>query len=259
MAEPGGSGNAPRAAGSLEAAHEPQAIRERLDRPRESSYLADAVLGGIDGCVTTLAIVAGTVGAGLSPGIAMILGAANVLADGFSMAASNFESARTRAQQLDRARAQELEHVERVPEGEAEEIRQIFEAKGFSGEDLERIVGVITADRERWIETMLVEEHGLTLFVPRPWRASLVTFAAFVGVGLVPLAPLLAAGLSPGSRFATSFALSLVAFFGIGAVKGHLLGVSRLGNGLTTAVVGAAAASLAWATAAFLRDLAPGV
>jgi len=251
--------NEPRPEESLEAAHEPRAIRERLDRPREPSYLADAVLGGIDGCVTTLAIVAGTVGAGLSPGIAMTLGAANLLADGFSMAASNFESARTRAQELERARAQEHDHVERVPEGEAEEIRQIFAAKGFSGEDLERIVEVITADRERWVETMLVEEHGLSLVVPRPWRAGLMTFAAFVGVGLVPLLPLLAAGLSPDGRFATSFILSLVAFFGIGAAKGHLLGASRLGNGLTTAAVGAAAAGLAWATGALLRDLAGGV
>lgn len=53
-------------------------------------YLAEFVYGSIDGTVTTFAIVSGTVGAALAPGIVLILGFANVLADGFSMAASNY-------------------------------------------------------------------------------------------------------------------------------------------------------------------------
>ncbi len=240
----------------LRATHTPEAIRRRLAQPPRPSYLADAVLGGIDGCVTTLAIVAGSVGAGLAPGVAIVLGAANLLADGFSMAISNFESARTRLAFLEQARAEELEHVRELPDGEREEIRQIFARKGFEGQDLERAVAVITADRERWIETMLVEEHGLSLHPPRPWRSGLSTFAAFVAVGSLPLLPLVSGALAGEARFLASFAVSVLAFFGIGALKGAVAGGGPLRQGLATALSGSSAAMLAYAVGAVLRDVA---
>lgn len=243
---------------ALRAQHAPMAIRRRLDAGVEPSYLADAVLGGIDGCVTTLAIVSGVVGAGLAPGVAIVLGAANLLADGFSMAISNFESARTREDYLRRMRQQELEHIIAVPDGEAEEIRQIYARKGFAGDDLERIVTVITSDRKRWLDTMLVEEHGLSLIVPRPWRSALATFTAFLVVGIVPLLPLLVGSLAASQQFVSSAVLSLVAFFGIGVLKGQVLGSRRCIHGLTTAVAGAAAAGLAYAVGVLLHGLVPG-
>src|SRR5688572_12202381 len=60
--------------------HHPHAIKARLDQPRRASYLGDAVLGGIDGCVTTFAVVAGAMGAGFSAMVVIILGFANLLA-----------------------------------------------------------------------------------------------------------------------------------------------------------------------------------
>lgn len=55
-------------------------------------YLPEFVYGASDGTVTTFAIIAGTVGASLSPSIILILGFANLFADGFSMAVSNYLS-----------------------------------------------------------------------------------------------------------------------------------------------------------------------
>lgn len=60
----------------------------------KEKYLPEFIYGGIDGIVTTFAIVAGVVGAGLNPAIILILGFSNVLADGFSMASSNFLASR---------------------------------------------------------------------------------------------------------------------------------------------------------------------
>ncbi|MDZ7643069.1 MAG: VIT1/CCC1 transporter family protein [Woeseiaceae bacterium] len=197
---------------SLHAAHAPHAVERRLAAPPSNSYLADAVLGAIDGCVTTMAIVAAVVGANLATGVALVLGIANLLADGFSMAVSNYQSARTRRHQVDEARRMEHHHIERVPEGEAEEIRQIYAGKGFSGELLERIVETITADRDRWVDTMLVEEHGMQLHGPEPWKSAGSTFAAFVVVGLVPLLPLAIDTLSGNRMFAASVGLSMAAF-----------------------------------------------
>ncbi len=238
----------------LHAAHEPDSIRRRLDSPIKQSYLADAVLGAIDGCVTTLAIVAGAVGARLPPAVAIILGLANLLADGFSMAVSNFQSGRTREHLLAKIRGIEEQHIRDVPAGEKEEIRQIFERKGFVGETLDRIVETVVSNPKTWVDTMLVEEYGLMLTGPRPWLSALTTMAAFVVVGIVPLLPFLISILAPEQVFAASVLLSMLAFFGVGLLKGQLLGDQRLRFGIETLLAGSLAALLAYAVGAALRS-----
>ncbi len=151
--------------------HRPEAIRKRLTTTASSQVISDAVLGGIDGCITTFAIVAGTLGAGLPAPIALVLGFANLLADGFSMAVSNYESVKAQREFAEDVRRTEGEHIDRIPEGEREEIRQIFRNKGFEGQVLEKIVDTISQDRQLWIDTMLTEEHGLQKTMADP-RAS---------------------------------------------------------------------------------------
>src|SRR5262245_3025507 len=116
---------------SLAEQHTPKAIRERLARGPAHSYLGDFVLGAIDGCVTTFAVVAGVAGAGLSPTVVIIMGLANVLADGFSMAVGNFLGTKSDRQVVERIRRMEEMHIDKVPDAEREEIRQIFAGKGF--------------------------------------------------------------------------------------------------------------------------------
>ena len=117
----------------------------------------------------------------------VVLGFANLLADGFSMAVSNYQGTKSQRQQVEEARRGEERQIEEIPEGEREEVRQIFAAKGFSGDTLEKVVDVITNDRGLWVDTMLAEELGLEVQGPDPRRAALATFVAFILVGLVPL------------------------------------------------------------------------
>src|SRR5262249_33485691 len=119
----------------------------------------------------------------------LILGAANLFADGFSMAAANFTGTKAEIEEYEQVRRMEERHVEIAPEGEREEIRQIFEAKGFKGEALDSAVDVITEKRDRWIETMMTEEHGLPPITRSPGRAALMTFLAFILCGSIPLVP----------------------------------------------------------------------
>src|SRR5688500_6290330 len=142
--------------------HRPEAIRERLAEPHSVSYLRDWVYGGIDGSVTTFAIVCGVVGASLSPAVILILGVANLIAVGFSMDAGNYSATRSQGQELDTLSAVEERHMLEFSEGEREEVRQIGAKQGFEGDELERMVEIITADRKRWIDFMIAEEYGLS-------------------------------------------------------------------------------------------------
>lgn len=235
--------------------HTKDAIRERVSGRRSHNYLGDFVLGAVDGAITTFAIVAGAAGAGLSPSVAWVMGVANVVADGFSMAASNYLKARSDRELLEKYRRMEEHHIEQVPEAEREEIREIFAQKGFSGDTLEEIVRVITDDRKRWVDTMLTEEWGLPLDTPSPTWAAITTFTSFLLAGAVPLTPLFFAHWLAATQqwFLFSAVLTGATFFGVGVVRGRLSEQSPWYAGLETLLVGGSAAALAYAIGLGLR------
>lgn len=230
----------------LETDHQPVAVRRRLTQPPKANVMPDAVLGGIDGCVTTFAVVSGAFGAGFSPTVALVLGFANLLADGFSMAVSNYEASQAQQEHIDSIARNEYRHIELVPEGEREEIRQIFRAKGFEGELLESVVETLTNDRDIWVDTMLKEEHSLQPVGLNPLRAALATFFAFLIVGAMPLLPYALPGLSATMQFLASLCIAGVMFFGIGMLKSLVYHRPVFRSGLRTLLMGGAAASLAF-------------
>jgi VIT1/CCC1 family predicted Fe2+/Mn2+ transporter len=217
----------------MEHEHSPEAIRKRLEHGPTHNYLRDWIYGGIDGAITTLAVVTGVAGAQLSTWIILALGFANLFADGFSMAASNYLG--TKAEHDDWRRLEQIEHrhIELAPEGEQEEVRQIFARKGFAGDDLQRIVELVTADRARWVQTMLSDEYGLPHAVRSPWIAALSTFTAFLICGL----------------------LTGIVFAAIGSIKSRWSTSSWWHSGLTTLLVGAIAAAIAYATGVLIKRL----
>jgi vacuolar iron transporter family protein len=237
----------------LRADHSAERIRVRLNERRAHSYLGDAILGGIDGCVTTFAVIAGAVGAEFSGLVVVVLGVANLLADGFSMGASNYLGTKSQREQIENARREEHRHIDEAPGGEREEVRQIFARKGFQGETLEHIVDVITRDRELWVNTMITEELGLPLESPSPVRAGLSTFAAFVAAGLVPLVPFFFGG-EPDERFAASAIATGLVFSSIGMLKGWVLERPAIRSGLETLAIGSGAAVVAYVVGAALRQ-----
>jgi vacuolar iron transporter family protein len=243
----------------LEAAHTPAAVRERLQSGHRHSYLRDIVYGAIDGAVTTLAVVSGVAGAQLSTGIVIVLGVANLIADGFSMAASNYLGTRAEEQLRERARRIEASEIDQYPEGEREEIRQIVAGKGFTGTELERAVEIITSDRKRWIEVMLTEELGISLDGRSPLRAAASTLVAFVVVGAIPLLPFLLQFIFPNAAenpFCWCIILTAAAFFGVGAAKSRFVEQRWHWAGLETLVIGGAAAALAYMIGTLLGGLA---
>lgn len=234
----------------LEHSHTREAIHDRLARGPRSSYLRDWIYGGIDGTVTTFAIVAGVVGADLPASVLLILGFANLIADGFAMAASNYTGTKAERDDYDRVLGIERRHIALVPEGEREEIRQIFAAKGFSGDDLDRAVTVITSDLALWAKTMATEEYGLSPTLRFPVLAALSTFAAFILCGCVPLMTY----LLPGGLITCAIATAAT-FFGVGAIKSLWSPAGWLRSGLEVLAIGMCAAALAFAVGFGFRML----
>ncbi|ETX15594.1 membrane protein [Roseivivax halodurans JCM 10272] len=240
-------------ANTPEHGHAPAEVATRLAEARRPGHLGDAVYGAIDGSVTTFAIVAGVQGAELPTSVVLILGLANLLADGVSMALGNYAANRAEAEEVSRLRDVEGRHIDTVPEGEREELRQILAAKGLAGSVLEDAVSQIGARREAWIDLMLTDEYGKSLSPPRARSAALVTFAAFVAAGSVPLLPFVIGVAQP---FLVSVAATALAFALIGALKSRWTLRSWWGSGLETLGIGSAAASVAYAVGAFLGGIA---
>jgi VIT1/CCC1 family predicted Fe2+/Mn2+ transporter len=239
--------------------HTPAAVRRRLTAPPRASYLRDFVYGAIDGAVTTFAVVAGVEGASLSANIIIILGIANLVADGFSMAASNYLGSRAEAQQREQARRDEQRQIELVPEGEREEIRQLYAAKGFRGHDLERAVAIITSDKDVWLDTMMREELGYGSDATNPLRAAASTLVAFVVVGFLPLGAFVYDSVMPGDvadPFAWSVALTGLAFLAVGALKARVVDQPAWRSAVETLAVGGGAAVLAYVLGAALQGVA---
>ena len=235
--------------------HHPEMIRKRLSRGPKRQNISDAVLGGIDGCITTFAIVSGSVGAGFPSSVAVILGFANLFADGFSMAISNYESSKAEQEFIESIKKSEERHIDEIPEGEREEVRQIYKAKGFNEELLEKIVDTITADKRIWLEVMLAEEHGLSKTTPKPLISAGVTFLAFISVGAIPLMPYIVSSLEMSQQFIISAFLAGTMFFLIGMLKSLALAKPVFLSGVRTLLTGGAAAALAYFTAYFLREI----
>lgn len=244
--------------GALLSSHTKEAIQARLRYGPRHSYLRDLVYGAVDGTVTTFAVVSGVAGANLSTEIVIILGLANLVGDGFSMAVGNWLGTRAEGQRVRLARKTEELHISRIPEGEREEIRQIFERKGLSGETLEQIVKAITSDRKLWVDTMLQEELGMYLEGPSPSQAAFFTFLAFVTFGSLPLLMFIAQLFFPDmiSRpFLWSMTMTATAFFSVGAFKSRFVGQRWYLAGLETLTIGGSAAALAFLVGFLLRGI----
>ncbi len=237
----------------LEHDHSVEGIRSRLAKENRPNYLRDWVYGGIDGSITTFAIVAGVVGAGLASNIILILGLANLLADGFSMAASNYTGTKTEVDELARYRDIEKRHIAVEPDGEREEIRQIMQGKGLEGSALTAAVKAMTSSEDTWINTMLVEEYGLSTNLRSPMKSALSTMASFILFGSIPLLPFL---LSLTNAFAISLGMTFLAFFLIGTIKSKWSLATWWRSGLETLLIGLAASALAYGVGYLVKDLA---
>lgn len=234
--------------------HNVQELRERR-RMALGNYIKEMVYGANDGIITTFAVVAGVAGAGLDPVTVIILGLANLFADGFSMASSDYLSSKSEKAYEDEERKIEEYEVEHWPVDEKKEVEEIYKKKGFTGALLRGVADRITSEKKLWVDEMMVGELGI---LPRakhtPIKDSIVTFFAFVIAGSVPLLPYLFQ-FPESKRFVSSAIAGLGALFVIGSLRTYVTARKWYTNGFEMLVIGGLAASVAYVVGFLLKNI----
>jgi VIT1/CCC1 family predicted Fe2+/Mn2+ transporter len=225
----------------------------------EYNWIPDFVYGGIDGAITTFAVVAGVEGAELSIGVILILGFANLFADGFSMATGKFLSDKAEKEQYLKIRDMELKHLTTRKKEETAEIREILSKYGFKNELLEKSVETITKNPDAWVDIMMRNEFNMIYDNSNPIKGATATLISFLIIGFIPLfaytfQPILK--LAQQELFVFTSILTLAALFIVGAVKSRFTMRHWLISGAEVAAIGAIAAVIAYAVGVGLKSFA---
>ena len=211
----------------------------------EGEWIRDATLGANDGLVSILTLLAGVAGADVSPSTVLIAGLAGLVAGAISMGVGAYVSAKAYRSYYRAELRKEVEEMREKPDVEREEVREIYQERGFEGELLERVVDRITSDPRVWLKVMMSEELGLSPQFGRPFGAAVVVFVAFLIGGAVPVAPFLVAeGLT---ALVASFLVTAVALMIAGGIRSRYTGERTLTAGLELvgmAAIGVGAAHL---------------
>jgi VIT1/CCC1 family predicted Fe2+/Mn2+ transporter len=241
-------------------AHESDVISEAAEEHggAGSQYLGEMVYGGLDGIITTFAIVSGVAGAQLGTPIILILGLANLLADGFSMATGAYLASKSEQEFYRKEWEREAWEVEHFPDGERIELLEIYLQKGYSEDEAQQLVDIQSREPTRWVKAMMIDELGMMEDERNPLVNGLVTFISFLFAGAVPLLVYLLSLIVPipaASAFTVSLIMSGFALFGLGAAKSLVTRLNPIRSGIEMLVVGGLAAAVAYLVGALLKGI----
>jgi vacuolar iron transporter family protein len=221
------------------------------------NYLREFVYGGIDGAVTTFAVVAGAVGANLEPAIIIILGFANLFADGFSMSVGAYLSAKSEKENYKKHRNIEYWEIDNIPEMERKEVEDIYRSKGFEGKLLQDVVDVIVSDKDRWVDEMMKNELEMIPDSKSPFKIGLATLISFIVVGFIPLVVYVYDYFEETSFdiFLWTSVFTGIAFIIIGWLKSYVNQTNVFKSVFETLILGIVAALVAYFVGDFLETM----
>jgi vacuolar iron transporter family protein len=234
-------------------------IAEREAGGRQfGSYIGSMVYGGLDGIITTFAVVSGVAGADLGANVILILGIGNLLADGFSMGTGDYLSTKSEREYYDREARRQKWEIDTFPDGQRAELRAQYLAHGYDEDEADRLVAIQTRHPSRWVNAMMIEELGMLKEDSNPLRNALATFVSFIVAGSLPLLVYLVGLTTPieqGTAFRISVVLSALALFGLGAAKVFVTRLRPVRSGLEMLIVGGFAAAVAYVIGTLLKDI----
>lgn len=214
--------------------------------------MKDIVYAANDGIVTTFAVVAATVGGALSPLTILVVGVANLFADGFSMASGDYLGSKTEEEFYAKEEAEEYREIAEKPDEELREIRDILTRKGYRGVDLEDMTRLVASNETMWVDLMMHDELGMQKPGDHsPVQSAAMTFVSFIVAGSIPLLPYLFWGTR--APFGVVIASTAAALFVVGALRGYFSKTSWIWLGLEMLAVGGFSAAVAYGVGAGIR------
>jgi VIT1/CCC1 family predicted Fe2+/Mn2+ transporter len=235
-------------------------IKEKL-HGTFADYFKEVIYGGIDGIVTTFAVVAGFAGAALSSDtvtelsffIVLLFGLANLFADAASMGLGNFLSVRSEKDLYMVNRNEELAGLRVNPENERVNTIKILQQKGFSVEDSEMLANTYRHNEEYWLDFMM--HHKQEESDPRGENeifTGLATFISFMIFGAIPLLPfMIQEDGDPATTFLYSSIGTFLALVALGLLKWKVIGAKFRSSIFEVVAVGGTAAVLAYLVGTF--------
>jgi VIT1/CCC1 family predicted Fe2+/Mn2+ transporter len=222
------------------------------DPHRRASSLSDFILGAQDGLVNVLGVILGIAAATNDVRIVLVAGLATTFAESISMGAVAYTTTLADADLYQSELEREYRHIREIPNLETQEIKKIYEEKGFKDELLDRIVETVTANKDVWVAVMMAEEHQLAPVDRRQARraAWIVGLSAVIG-SLVPLAPFLFLPVIPSMW--VSVLVTAAVLFAIGAYKARVTVGRPARSGFEMAVIGTLSALAGYLVGALLK------
>ncbi len=222
-------------------------------------YLSEIVYGGIDGSVTTFAVVAGAVGADLGSSVILILGFANLVADGFSMAVGAYLSSKAAHEKFHKIENLVEKGFETQRNLDIEKIEYIYKSKGLTGELLDSLTAETISNKKLYIDFNMKEVNEMMHPELTSFNIGLATFISFFLVGLIPLSfyvyELILGIESNGNSFIVTCVLTSLAFILIGYFKSYITDRNKMKSILETVFLGAIAAILSYFLGSFLEGI----
>jgi len=206
----------------------------------------DVVIGMADGLTVPFALAAGISGAVAASRLVVTAGFAEIAAGSIAMGLGGYLAARTDAEHYESEREREIRETVELRDHEIEEVAHVFRSYGMTEEQMAPVVKAITSDQKRWVNFMMRFELGLEEPDPkRAVRSALTIAGAYIFGGLIPLAPYMTSA-SVRTGLLISIAITLLALYVFGAVKGHYTGISPWRGGMQTTITGGLAAAAAF-------------
>lgn len=214
--------------------------------------LRAAVLGSNDGLVSNMSLVMGVAGAAVSNSAILLTGCAGLLAGAISMALGEWLSVQSSRELNMRQIELETEELEASPEEEKKELILLYQAKGMSIQEAQKLAEKAFENPQTAIDAIITEELGIDKeeLGGSAWEAAIASFILFAIGAIIPLYPFMI--LEGRNAIMLSIASSVVGLFGIGAAITLLTGKSVLFSGMRQVAFGLAAAAVTYGIGALI-------
>lgn len=213
----------------------------------------DIVIGMSDGLTVPFALAAGLSNATNSSAIIVTAGLAEVAAGAIAMGLGGYLAARSDHDHYSSEEEREWKEVQKMPEAERREVREVFEVYGLTDEEIEPILQAFQKHPDHWVNFMMRFELGLERPEPgRAVRSACTIGGAYIAGGLIPLAPYMLVH-NTKDALGASVIFTLIALGIFGFFKGRFSGNKPFKSGLQTILVGGLAAAAAFGIASLFR------